>query len=280
MKRKGKIKVVIFSILLIIVCIITYLMLPYSPVKNEYWKSVNELIKRTDLSKGKITKEDLIQLPEPIQKYFIKNGYVGIGRASTVIFEFKNADFALGLNKPKVKIDYTAYDFVDEPDRLALIDSKLYGIPFQGIDSYVNGKGSMKGVIGKNITLFNVKGKGMDSGELITYLSESLMHPSLAIEKRITYKTIDEYSVEATIVDKGIEASGIFHFNEKYEMTSFEAVRFAVDTQSYEKWSAIAADYKEINGINVPTKFQAVWHYNNSVDLMYFDSNGMKISYR
>ena len=53
----------------------------------------------------------------------------------------------MGINKPNIKIDYTAYDFVKEPTRIALIDSKIYGITFQGIDTCKDGKGSMKGII-------------------------------------------------------------------------------------------------------------------------------------
>ena len=112
------------------------------------------------------------------------------------------------------------------------------------------------------------------------YLSECLMHPSLALQDNITYKQIDDYSVEATIRKNDAETTGVFYFNQKYEMTSFVVEeRFCSDTNTYEKWSAIAADYSVIDGINVPTKFQGIWNY-SSGDLIYFNSNGMKISYQ
>lgn len=205
----------------------------------------------------------------------IKNGYVGIESATAVIFDFKSADFAMGTDKPRIKIDYMVYDFVKEPTRVVLIDSKIYGVSFQGIDMCKDGKGSMKGVIAKNITLFDKSLDIIDSA----YLSECLIHPSLAIQDNIEYKQIDDYSVEATITYKGSEASGVFHFNEDYEMISFIVEkRLCAETNTYEKWSAIVGDYKIINGINIPTKFQAVWNF-DSRDFIYFHSNGMKISY-
>lgn len=267
---------ILIWILLVVVCIVVYLTIPYSPVKKEYWNTVEKFTKEYQLSKNKITEDDLKVLPEVLQKYFIKNGYVGIDSASVVIFDFKNVDFSMGADKPNVKIDYIAYDFVKEPIRVALIDSKMYGIPFQGIDICKDGRGSMKGVLAKHIPLFNNSFDFIDSA----YLSECLMHPSLALQDNVTYKQIDDYSVQATIRKNGAETTGVFYFNKIYEMTRFVVEkRLCADTNTYEKWSAIATDYKVINGINVPTKFQAVWNY-RSGDLIYFNSNGMKISYQ
>lgn len=276
MKKREKRRMVLIVFLLVVVCITVYLIIPYSPVKKEYWKTVEGFIQEYELSKDKITEEDLKVLPEVIQKYFIKNGYLGVESASVVIFDFKDADLSMGVNKPNLKIDYVAYDFIKEPTRVALIDSRMYGIPFQGIDTSKDGKTSMKGVVAKNITLFNKYFDIIDA----TYLSESLMHPSFALRGNIIYKEIDDYSVEATIRKNGRETRGVFYFNETYEMTSFVVEkRFCSETNTYEKWSAITTDYKIINGINMPTKFQAVWNF-SSGDLIYFNSNGMIISYK
>lgn len=276
MKRRGKIKMFLSMLLLVIFVIVIYLIIPYSPVKNEYWSKIEALNKEYNLPKKKITEEDLKVLPLPLQKYFINNGYVGIESASAIVFDFKDVDFSMGEGKPTIKIDYTAYDYVKEPTRMALIDSKMFGVPFQGIDISKDGKGSMKGIVAKHITLFN------NSFDLIdtTYLSECLMHPSLALQDKITYKQLDDYSVEATIRNKGIETTGVFYFNERYEMTSFVVdKRLSSETNTYEKWSAVPSEYKVINGINIPTKLQAVWHY-SSGDLIYFSSNGIKVSYK
>ena len=273
---KRRKRMIFICILSIVVCIIVYLKIPYSPVKKEYWNSIEKFVQEYKMPKNKIVEDDLKVLPEALQKYFINNGYVGIESASAVIFDFKDVDFAMGINKPKVKIDYIAYDFVKEPTRAALIDSKMYGIPFEGIDICKDGKGSMKGVVAKHIPLFNNSFDIIDSA----YLSECLMHPSLALQHNITYKQIDDYSVEATIRKNGAETTGVFYFNKAYEMTSFVVEkRLCAETNTYEKWSAIAADYKVINGINVPTKLQAVWNY-TSGDLIYFSGKDMKISYK
>lgn len=272
--KKGR-KIVIGVIFILLVVIIVYLMIPYSPVKKEYSSIVGELSEANKMPKSIITEDDLKVLPEVIQKYFIKNGYVGIESTSIIKFDFKDVEFSMGVNKPNIKIDYTVYDFVKEPTRVALIDSKMFGIPFQGIDICKDGNAKMKGTLAKNITLFNTKFDIIDS----SYLSECMMHPSLALQENITYKQIDDYSVEATIRKNGRKTTGIFYFNENYEMTHFiDEKRLSSDTNTYEKWSAVTSDYKVVNGVNRPTKFQAVWNFSEG-DLVYFDSKNMKISY-
>lgn len=274
MKKGVEKRKVLIGFLLIVICIVVYLIIPYSPVKKEYWSTVEKFSQDYELPRHIITEDDLKVLPEALQKYFVKNGYVGIESASAVIFEFKDVDFSLGADKPNIKIDYIAYDFVKEPTRVALIDSKMYGIPFQGIDICKDGKGTMKGVIAKHIQLFNNSFDIIDAA----YLAECLMHPSLALQENITYRQIDDYSVEATISKNGAETTGVFYFNEKYEMTSFVVEkRLCAETNTYEKWSAITTDYKIIDGINIPTKFQAVWNF-SSGDLVYFNSNNMKVT--
>lgn len=267
---------ILIGVSLVIICIVVYLKIPYSPVKKQYWAIVERFTNEFSLSKNEITEDDLKVLPEVLQKYFVGNGYLGIESANAVILDFKGADFSMGVDKPNLKINYIVYDFVNEPIRVALIDSKIYGIPFQGIDIYKYAKSSMKGVLAKHIPLFNEEFDFIDSA----YLAECLMHPSLALQNNITYKQIDDYSVEATISKDNAETTGVFYFNEDYEMASFVVEeRFCSDTNTYERWTAVVADYKVINGINMPTKFQGIWNY-DSGDLIYFNSNGMKISYQ
>lgn len=55
----------------------------------------------------------------------------------------EDVDFTMAKNGPRLKNDYTQYDFVMKPDRMALIQSSMFGIPFQRYDYYNNGKGGV-----------------------------------------------------------------------------------------------------------------------------------------
>lgn len=166
---------------------------------------------------------------------------------------------------------------------MALIDSRLFGVPFEGYDYYQNGTGGMKGVIAKTITLFDQTGTDMDRACLATFLAESLFAPTILLQDYISFEEISDFEVEATINYGGQRARGIFTFNEQYEMISFttndRAVAGTDGTMEYIPWSALCSDYQlNENGIKYPTKFQAVWNYPDR-DFIYFDGVISQVSY-
>lgn len=254
-----------------------YFNLPYSPLKSDFNHAANMLISQTKPETGQFSAQDIADLPTPVQKYFFTCGYIGTPKVSWMKTEFNNVAFSTGVNKATLKMDYTQYNFVDVPNRLAFIDSAMYGIPFQGFDSYNLGKGSMKGVIAKALTLFDQQGVEMDKASLVTVLAESLYVPNIALQDYITWEAIDDTHAKATIRYFGISGEGIFTFSQTGEMLTFitndrMAVGFDGVKQSI-PWSAICSDYKRNeNGILKPTNFKAVWHYPEG-DLIYFDGN-------
>ena len=166
---------------------------------------------------------------------------------------------------------------------MAFVDSSMFGIPFEGYDYYQNGTGGMKGVIAKAVTLFDQTGADMNKACLVTFLAESLFAPTILLQDYITFEEISKFEVRATISYKGQTASGIFTFNEQYELISFttndRAITETDGSMEYVPWSAICKDYQlASNGVKYPTKFQAVWNYPDG-DFVYFDGSISEISY-
>ncbi|PKM78503.1 MAG: hypothetical protein CVU90_01840 [Firmicutes bacterium HGW-Firmicutes-15] len=283
MKRGKRIMLwILAGIALLISGIVIWFILPYSPTKSEFTKLTAYQTKKMTTQNGIINTEDISGLPLPVQRYFQYCGYLGTPKMLNMKVSYNDVDFVLSPDKPKLKIKYIQYNFVDEPERIALIDTRMYGIPFEGIDAYQNGAGSMKGVIAKNFTLFNQKGEAMDKASLVTCLAESLLLPNLALQDYISWEEIDDTHAKATITYYGISASGIFTFDDNGTMKSFTTDdRENIDTNGNRqkvKWSAICGDYKEVNGIKYPTTLQAVWHFETG-DLVYFDGKDVVIEY-
>jgi len=259
----------------IILLAVVYFIQPYSSLKSDFNKTAAQLISETQPETEIFTEQDIARLPEPVRKYFIHCGYIGTPKMSWMKTEFKDVPFSTGVDKAMITIDYTQYNFVETPNRLAFIDSAMYGIPFQGFDSYNQGVGSMKGVIAKAFTLFDQKGVEMDKACLATVLAESLYVPNIALQDYITWEAIDDTHAKASITSFGISASGIFTFNEAGEILEFTtndrmAVGFDGSKQSI-PWSAVYEGYeRNENGIFKPTILKAVWHYPEG-DLAYFN---------
>lgn len=287
MKKVGKRKMlaVIGVMLLFVGVIFVWFYIPYSPVKGDFQKDVDTLISENQLQTDHevFTEKDFSHLPVAIQKYIQGCGYIGTPKMSYLKMEYHNVDFAQAKNGPALKIDYTQYNFINKPCRMALIDSSMFGIPFEGYDYYQNGIGGMKGVIAKTITLFNQTGGDMDKACLATFLAESLFAPTILLQDYITFEEISTHKIRATITYGGQVASGIFTFNELYEMISFttndRAVAGTDGSMEYIPWSAICNDYQlASNGIKYPTRFQAVWNYQDG-DFVYFDGVISDVSY-
>lgn len=279
---KKKIMIVLIVVAAIILLLAVWFNIPYSPVKTQFKNDVETRLQNAASLTGTLDSAAIANLPPLIQKYLEKSGYIGSERRSHLTMEYKDVDFGLGVDKPRLKIDYTHMDFADSPDRLAFIDSKMFGVPFQGYDYYTDGKGGMKGVLAKLFTLFDQTGPEMDKACLITYLAEAFFLPDALLKDFITFTQVDERTVEATITNKGVAASGVFHFNDSYEMTSFttnDRGQIAPDgTIEYTPWEAQCENYKEYSdGIRRPTVFRAVWK-NKDGDFIYFDGKISRVN--
>lgn len=284
-ERKRKMFIAIGALFIITGMIIIWFQIPYSPVKRDFQKDINRLKTENQLQTegGVFTQDDFSHLPAAIQKYIQNCGYIGTPKMSYLKMEYHNVNFMQGRKGPALTIDYTQYNFINEPCRMAYIDSSMFGIPFEGYDYYQNGKGGMKGVIAKVIPIFDQTGADMDKACLVTFLAESLFAPSIILQDYISFEEISEYEVKAVISYGNITASGIFIFNQQYEMISFttndRAVSETDGTMKQIPWSAECSDYRlSENGIKYPTTFQAVWHYPDE-DFKYFDGKISKITY-
>ena len=276
---------ILIGIIVIIGLALVWFHIPYSPVKSRFSKDVEKMKAGNRLKEERkfFRSEDFSHLPLAIQRYIDICGYIGTPQMSYLKMEYRDVDFMQGRTGPALKIDYTQYDFVAQPCRMALIDSSMFGVPFEGYDYYQNGVGGMKGVIAKGITLFHQTGEDMDKACLATYLAECLFAPSALLQDYITFEEISDYKVKATIQYAGQSASGIFAFNELYEYVSFttndRAVTNTDGTMEYIPWSAVCGDYHVFeSGIKYPSKFQAIWNYSDG-DFIYFDGRISVVSY-
>jgi len=267
---------------LLMIGITVFFSIPYSKTHSEFITIKKNFLIDSSKDSEVFTEEDIAHLPFPVKKYFYYCGLIGAPKMQTMKAAYKDVKFKFGKGKPEVIIDYVQYNYIEEPARIAYIDSSLYGIPFEGIDSYIDGNGTMKGVLAKLFTLFNQTGETMDEASLVTFLSECLIIPNAAIQRYITWEEIDALHAKAAISYYGRTASGIFTFNEEGELCSFttnDRKATTTDGKSEDvKWSVVFSEYVETNGFQTPTEFQAIWHYDDG-DFIYFDGKDVAVEY-
>ncbi len=275
---QKKMLILIGSLSFVFGAILLFWYLPFSQTKTEFNRIAAGFISEASHSQDVFSEADIAALPAPIQRYFRSCGYLGQPKMSYLKIEYPDVDFIFSKDQPTMKIAYTQYNFLDELNRIAYIDSAKYGIPFEGLDAFLGGSGSMKGVLAKIFTLFDQKGQSMDQASLVTYLSESLFLPSAALQDSIEWEAMDDLHAKATLNAYGMSVSGVFGFDPNGEMRSFlTADRSAVASDGSSQkllWSVTCGEYSEENGLKRPTSFQAIWHYADG-DSVYFNGKGV-----
>lgn len=274
-RRRKPLLLIPYVLVILIIAILIFLLIPYSKTKSEFNNIILNNTDRTSKSTENFTLDDIKDLPGPVAKHFLYCGLIGTPKMSYMKAAFQNVNL-VSANKI-LKVNYTQYNFVEKPERFAYIESSLFGIPFEGFDSYKDGTGSMKGVIAKLFPIFDQRGPKMDKACLVTILAESLFIPNIALQDYIIWEEIDDTHAKATITCYGISASGIFTFNKDGAMIAFRTDdRIATDMDGSEReaeWSAIIEDYQTIDGIKLPKTLKAVWHFPEG-DQIYFNENG------
>jgi hypothetical protein len=280
-RNKKKMLVVLGVIGLVISLVIIYFNVPYSRLKGNFkdYLAKSEENTNAKTQAGKYTFNDL---PRCVQKFYSYTGLTDKAGSKHVSFDFKDADFVNVDVKKKLKIDYSEHIFADVPARFAFIDSSLYGIPFQGLDSFINGKGGMKGVIAKNITLFNQRGEDMDKAALVTWLAETIFMPSQLLSGQIEIKEPDKNTASVSITYDNLTVGGTYKFKDNGELIEFttdDRGMVSMDGRiEHKKWSVLFEDYMNKGKLLLPNRLRIKWHLDPR-DLVYFDGSNVKYKF-
>jgi hypothetical protein len=222
---------------------------------NKFGREVEELFAQSkSISNQTFHKDQLDNLPESVQRYFNhilkdKQPYINYARLK------HSGQFKTSQNKEWVNIKGEQYFTVLKPGFIWKGASTM----FTARDIFIADKGRL---IVSLFSLYNIvdgKGEKFNQGELLRWLGESVWFPTnLLPSEKLHWTPIDLYSAKMTFTNNGLSVFYIVSFNEVGEIIQFETKRF-MDEDNLETWIVKVSDYKEINGIKVPTRIEAIW---------------------
>ena len=245
----------IANVIILVVAILSYGTYHF---EKSYQNDVKENLQRTNILKTDLlTETDLLPLPESVQHYLRYAGVINKPKLKNarIVFEGQMRE------KGKDFFPFTCeqYNFFDEPTRLFFMKATMKGFTVPGYHRYSNATALM------DIRLFGLfpvvqkSGKDMDKAETVTLFNDMcLMAPATLVDKRITWQAIDSNSAKATFTNHGITISAILYFNEQDQLVNF--ISNDRDVNHY-PFSTPVSNYKNINGINILTYGETVWHY-------------------
>ena len=207
--------------------------------------------------------DQLVGLPEPVQRYFkycLQDGqnYISYARLK------HGGTFRMSEEQNWLPITGEEYFTAEQPGFLWF--AKVKPLPFFWVtarDMYLQGKGNMLIKLLSTFKVGDASGPEMDYSSLVRYLSElPLLPTALLPSDNISWEEIDNNSARVTISDGDLNASAVVYFNEIGEITRFEAQRYQAvdDTFLLENWTGYLRNYTDVDGMKIPKEFEAVWN--------------------
>ncbi len=226
--------------------------------EKSYQKDVKENLQSTNMLKTDLlTETDLQTLPEPVQRYLKYAGIINKPKLKNmrIVFEVQMRE------KGKDFFPFTCeqYNFFDEPTRLFFMKATIKGFTVPGYHKYSNATALMDIRLFGFFPVVKKSGKDMDQAETVTLFNDMcLMAPATLLDKRIVWQAIDSNSAKATFTNHTITVSAILYFNKQGQLIDF--ISNDRDVNHY-AFSTPVSNYKNINGLNIMTYGETIWHY-------------------
>jgi hypothetical protein len=221
----------------------------------QFRKKVIELFAQSNnISQQKFNKSRIVSLPEPVQRYFnhiLKEGQPFISYARIK----HEGQFKADLKKGWMNITGEQYATTEKPGFIWKGTTAM----FIAQDMYIADKGRLIVSVFSLINAVNAKGEQYNQGELLRWLGESILYPTNFLPSdKLEWIPIDDKTAKLTFNYKGLSLFFKITFNDIGEITEMETKRY-MDVNNLETWVIKVSDYKELNKVFIPTRFEILW---------------------
>lgn len=246
--------------------------------ENGYKKDVRSAFEKSLIASELVSQKEVDQLPPAVQKYLEYVGVVGKPKVYNVkiVFEGEMRD----RGQDWFKFTSEQFNFFENPTRLFFMKAKVKGLSTYAYHAYKEGEANMHVKVLSLFPVVDIEGKEMYPTETVTYFNDlCLFAPAALIDDRITWETLDEFSVKATFTIGKTSISANLYFNEQGQLINFVSNdRYSVSEIKAFPFSTPAKDYKNVNGYNLATHGEAIWHYPDG-ELVYGKFNLESLQY-
>jgi hypothetical protein len=212
-----------------------------------------------------VTEADLTHLPWAAQRYLRFMGVLGRPRDTSFSLRLTGR-FRLRPGQRWMPMRAWQYNAAPQPARLMLMRVRVAGVlPMVGWDTYLNGRGRMRGKLLGLVPVADGSGAEFDLGELVTWLNDSIMFaPSMLLGPHVTFAAAgsdDEFDIAVT--DRGrivrarvyLDAEGAprdFSTEDRWAALGNSLVRA--------RWTTPFRGWRSVDGRRVLAGGAAIWH--------------------
>ncbi len=256
-----------FVIMLIVVIAVAFLVIVIGlnagqDLKRAYLTDVAEGIVRTrNIEPTLVTEADLAHLPDLVRNYLLYVGVVGKPKVYSMKVTF--AAEMRSRTQDWFKLSVEQYSYFDKYERLFYLDATVKGLPTMGYHRYKNDFAGMKIKLLGIFPVVEAEGDMMVTAETVTMFNDMcILAPATLIDTTIQWETIDSNAVRATFTNHSTTISAILYFNAMGQLVNFISEdRYDINEKKQYPFSTPMRNFDTINGFNLPTYGEAVWHY-------------------
>lgn len=230
---------------------------------TEIRASVNDIHASTSgATNRRYSSEEVADLPSPVRRYFDR--VLEEGHPHAVHGRLRqHGEFRLGgADAAWVPLRATQHVETNPPGFVWDATVVVAGLfPVRVFDAYRRGDGLLRARL---LGVFPVASAGpsveMNQGELVRYLAEGVWFPTALLPSSgVEWEAIGDRSARATLEDRDVTASVVFHFNENDEVKRVTTVRYRQETNDYVPWTGTFGEYEDHDGVRVPTEARVAW---------------------
>lgn len=211
-----------------------------------------------------VTEADLAPLPEPAQRWMRRSGVVG--RPRDWSFRVRTTGrFRLRPGRGWMPFEAWQYDSGPAVARVYCMRVDMAGVlPVYAVDSYVAGRGRMRGRLLGLVPVADGSGPEFDVGELATWVDDVAMTaPSMLLVPAARWTPVDDGCVQLAFTDSGTTVTTRLSVDAAGRLTDVSTEdRYAALPQGVvrARWSTPVAGWTTVDGREVPAGGAAVWH--------------------
>lgn len=248
---------------------------------NRYKAEVDKRMVNS-IDKNPLTVEDIKHLPIPIQNYLKVTNAIGKPQVRNLKAIF-TGKMKYSMNSSWRNIQSEQYNFFDTGERIFLIKSGWFGIPFEGLHLFSNNNTSMQVKIASLLKVVDAKGEKMRQSETVTFFNDMcLLAPATLINKNIVWEELSPLKVKARFTLRDITIAATLSFNKEAELVDFisEDRYLSEDGQHFKNlpWSTPVESHKNFEGQQLIARARACWHSDSGI-YSYASFNNKEIRY-
>jgi hypothetical protein len=205
---------------------------------------------------------ELDALPDAARRYLDFMGVAGAPRHRSFRARFEGRFRLRG--RSWMPAEAWQHDTVDPIGRVYAMRLRLAGlVPMIGVDSYLGGRGEMRGTLLGLIPVARGSGPELDVGELVTWLNDAvLLCPSFLLQPSVSWREVDADHFDLSLTDEGVTVTGRVQVDGRGAPTDFSTGDRYADLPGglvRAEWTTPVAGWTTVGGRPVPTSVQAIW---------------------